>query len=169
MTDTEYKAKTNQPYHSRNKRVNDLYSKKPVRRGIYYCSPWCGSRCKLVDFDAAGIKARALADRLGQMWKPYVWENMGWHYAAITDSGFHMMEYDDRHRKYKDGFGRLYYSVTTGTIYSGKGDTPEEAIRDALDPIKSELDRLNGLYEHGLAALLNKEERPSKGPLENQQ
>lgn len=137
----------------REKRIDELYSKGPVKRGPYYCSPWCGAKCTIVAFDAAGIKAKALADRLGPEWKPRVWENMGWHYAAVTDSGWHMMEDDDRKTKFKDGYGRLYYSLTTGTMHSGTGPSPEQVLRNVLKSIKRERDQLDRLYNNGMAAL----------------
>lgn len=57
----------------------------PVRSGATYCSPACGARCTLSEFQAATRAAEKLAASLGPRWKPRVWENLGWHYSAELD------------------------------------------------------------------------------------
>lgn len=53
----------------------------PVSKpGGIYCSPACGCNCKRKDYDQAVRSSEVLANYLGKGWKPYVWENMGWHY-----------------------------------------------------------------------------------------
>lgn len=54
----------------------------PHRRGEVYCSPRCGAGCTHAAFERATAEAEALCSRLGEGWRPRVWENMGWHYAA---------------------------------------------------------------------------------------
>ena len=62
----------------------------PKRDGEVYCSPACGYKCKYLDYLDAVEKAKTLCAALGppSKWKPYVWENIGWHYRAVS--------YDDR-------------------------------------------------------------------------
>lgn len=58
--------------------------------GGVYCSPRCGCRCKRVDYEFAVREAAALAERMGEGWKPHVWENGGWHFYAVKgESRFH--------------------------------------------------------------------------------
>lgn len=54
----------------------------PVRRGKTYCSPGCGFDCLFADFERATHDADVLAARMGEGWKPVVWENGGWHYRV---------------------------------------------------------------------------------------
>lgn len=63
--------------------------------GQFYCSPACGGGhfCRKEWHDKAVEAADALCARLGDGWKPHVWENLGWHYhvskgvATIYQSG----------------------------------------------------------------------------------
>jgi hypothetical protein len=86
-----------------NKKQEKFYAKKAVRRGKTYCAPWCGRGCTVAEFDLATAKAKALVDKLnaiGGKWKPYVWENLGWHYEAksayeTSTKRFHVTEHSD--------------------------------------------------------------------------
>lgn len=64
-------------------RGNDRYALPPMLRGGIYCSPWCGGECTKVAFDLATEQAAALAERMGDGWKPRVWENLGWHWQVF--------------------------------------------------------------------------------------
>ena len=66
----------------------------PVRNGDMFCSPACGCKCKLADYERAVKAAGNLAALLGGGWYPNVWENGGWHYdvrkgkATVLFRGF---------------------------------------------------------------------------------
>jgi hypothetical protein len=62
---------------------------KAVRRGLTYCAcaPACGGDCTFADHEKAVANASALAKRLGPTWRPVVWENLGWHYKAVSTCG----------------------------------------------------------------------------------
>lgn len=113
----------------REKSIQELYAKGPVRRGPYYCSPWCGHNCTIVAYDAASFKAKALAEQLGPNWKLHVWENLGWHYKAVDSSGcwkVHAHEYTD---------GVIYTAYlgeanSTGGKWVDSGKTPQQAIEN---------------------------------------
>lgn len=128
---------------------NNPYSEDawtPIRTGIYYCSKACGGRCKIVDFDRAGILARNLVDRLGEGWEPHVHENLGWHYAAIhTASGLHINEF--RHPKSLES--PVYsWSVTTGTMITGNSKaSPQDAVASVVAQFKIEAERWQTRYE----------------------
>lgn len=61
---------------------------KPVRRGEIYCSPGCGYGCTHKAYLTACLKAERIARRCGPGWKPRVWENLGWHYAATSPNNY---------------------------------------------------------------------------------
>jgi hypothetical protein len=52
-----------------------------------YCAPACGRGCKRIEYDAAVAAVDALVKLLGPGWKSRVWENLGWHYEAISKCG----------------------------------------------------------------------------------
>ena len=62
-------------------------SDKPIRRGDVYCSSFCGGGCTLKSYQKAKKQAAALVKDLGKGWFPKVWENLGWHFAAISSCG----------------------------------------------------------------------------------
>lgn len=54
---------------------------KPIKKRGVYCSPACGSNCKLADYKKAlkdGARAKKLLKNPSG-WKIKVWENGGWH------------------------------------------------------------------------------------------
>jgi hypothetical protein len=131
-----------------------LYAKGPVRRGPFYCSPWCGAKCTIVAYDSACFKGKALAEQLGPNWKPRIWENMGWFYAAVDSTGcwkIHVSEHK----------GTISYTAFLGTPDSpgGKwaehGATPQEAIEKAKRAARKELRALQAMID---AALVNGKE-----------
>lgn len=67
--------------HDRLKMRKEL-SWKPVKRGNIYCSSACGAGCKLADYKRCVRAAKALAQRMGPGWKPYVSEKMHWYYGV---------------------------------------------------------------------------------------
>jgi hypothetical protein len=57
----------------------------PVPRGKTYCSPACGRGCARREYDRAVRDADHLVRRLrGSGWRAVVWENLGWHYRAVS-------------------------------------------------------------------------------------
>lgn len=55
----------------------------PVLNGNIFCSPACGHKCKLADYEKAIKAANTLVSVLGDGWEPEVWENGGWHYCVF--------------------------------------------------------------------------------------
>lgn len=111
----------------------------PVRRGDVYCSPACGNNCTVYDFEAAHTNAQALVSVLGPKWKPRVWENLGWHYAAVL-----YMEDIDCHAtvhvsKYN---GETFYHCLIGTGDMGGWPVHE----DKEDSRKAQTHPLTALY-----------------------
>jgi hypothetical protein len=57
----------------------------PVSRGGLYCSPACGAGCTRKEYDRAVRDADRLVRRLrGSGWRAEVWENLGWHFRAVS-------------------------------------------------------------------------------------
>lgn len=80
--------------------MSDHFSRPPIRTGKLYCAPWCGGGCTWVAFQEATQAAAKLCRKLGQNWKPRVWENLGWHYGAelLTAKDFRLKIYAIKHR-----------------------------------------------------------------------
>lgn len=58
---------------------------KAKLNGKTYCAPACGGGCTKVAYDKAVRDADALVARMrGTGWRPFVFENLGWHYRAIS-------------------------------------------------------------------------------------
>lgn len=55
---------------------------KAHRHGNKYCSPACGRGCTWSEFQKATAAAISLAKRCGKDFKPFAYENLGWHYNA---------------------------------------------------------------------------------------
>lgn len=98
----------------------------PVRRGHLYCSPSCGGGCTHEAYLTAKLKAERLARQCGNGWKPRVWENLGWHYAA-TSRGNHV-------KVHPYGRGMQGYTVFFGWPEGSGGDytTQDTSIKRAL-------------------------------------
>lgn len=99
------------------------------------CARWCGRGCTQAEYDAAREAARALAARLGPGWKGNVWENLGWHYQAVSRKGFVKVNpvIDGNQRKrpivaYTCFIGEKNFP---GGRYAENGKTPEQAIKNA--------------------------------------
>lgn len=83
------------------------WADKPVKRdwtpvlcdGVY-CSPACGGGkgvCDKSKYDLAVKKSKQLAKKLGDGWKPHVWENLGWFYKVTKGK---LEVYGHRHGDY---------------------------------------------------------------------
>lgn len=86
----------------------------PIRQGDTYCSPGCGYGCTYEAYLTAHIKAERLAHRCGKGWKPRVWENLGWHYAATSHNNYVKVHPHD--------YGRRGYTVFFGCPEGVGGD-----------------------------------------------
>lgn len=103
---------------------------KPARHGIMYCSPACGCGCTWKDYQDAVADADALAKRLGEGWKPDVWENGGWHYS-VNLAGVSIS-------KHSDGRYLLLTASHPQLVAEAKSlsEVKRKAMRQALSIIK---------------------------------
>lgn len=65
---------------------------KAIRRGDHYCAPACGGGCTWTQYQHARLMGSVLATRLSETsglktWKAHVWENLGWHWSAVSSCG----------------------------------------------------------------------------------
>lgn len=116
----------------------------PRRVGPVYCSPACGGKCRHADYLKAKETAAYMVKALGSGWRPRVWENLGWHAAAITVKG------DFRVFPYREGGG--YHSILAGH-YSGTGRTPLVAARSAALKMKAAVTALEAAFGSSTAGL----------------
>lgn len=120
---------------------------KPVRRGPYYCAPACGGRCTILQHDHAAILANQVAKHLGDDWKPFVHENLGWFAKVDHVSGCLKLSINESQ-------GNVSYAAFIGDPDSpgGKwvehGDTPEEAIENVCAVAHSDI-----VNEHKIATM----------------
>lgn len=111
----------------------------PVRSGPYYCSPRCGGGkwCTAAMHDQAVKDCAVLVKRLGKDWRGEVWENMGWHSAAISKCGrFKVTHY----RKHK--IATAFLGGADGFIsgrWAESASTPEIAIKAVINRAHEEL------------------------------
>ena len=71
----------------------------PVLKGTTYCSPACGGGCRKKDYDRAVRDANRLVEQLeGPTWKAEIWENLGWHFQAVSGP---VQVYGNRHSRDK--------------------------------------------------------------------
>jgi hypothetical protein len=130
--------------------VTATYTKRdwtPVLNGESYCSPACGYPCTKAMHDAALEKAAKLAATLGPGWKADVWENLGWHYRAISACGrikVHAAEWAGCRTTYTAFVGE---PGSGGGRWAEHGDTPAKAVANAIAKAKTERDALVAALE----------------------
>lgn len=113
-------------------------SHEPRRRGNVYCAPFCGRGCTVKEHEAAVAGAATLVKRLGKAWKPRVWENLGWHYSAVSPCGQVKVHPSSGH-----GFMTFFGSPdSSGGQWVGHGKTPRAAVTEVLGHVKAERDEL---------------------------
>lgn len=104
----------------------------PVADGERYCSPACGRGCTREEYDAARKGAQELREQLpGDAWKPVVWENLGWHYAArLTGADNTYIEV------HPEPGGRFWVEAILPLQLHGTYQDPAKGVRDVLAGVK---------------------------------
>lgn len=92
---------------------------EPVRVGAVYCSPACGGQCTFAAYQKATKDAARIAAKLGDGWKPRVWENLGWHFKVVRGKAIVHKSFDG-----------TYQSECDGRFWE-RGATPQAAV-DAM-------------------------------------
>lgn len=131
----------------------------PVRNGDIYCSPLCGMGCTHEAFLTAHNRANLLCKRLDRTtkikgWTKRVWENLGWHYSAISPCGriklhTHHFAANKVHKAFISYTAFLGDKDSSGGTWAEHGDTPAEAVKKVIAVAKAQLAKidavLNGL------------------------
>ena len=132
------------------------FSERPRRQGAKYCSPACGRGCTWAEFEDANQSASRLANALGGDWEPKVWENLGWHYAAIHP---HLSVSETTAG---DGDYTVYVTRAVdgvGGDWVAHGEDPHTAVRDAIAKVQAEHESLTALLGTLHGALLAHDEK----------
>lgn len=110
-----------------------MLSWKPKSRGAIYCSPACGCDCTYASFKKANSDAAKLAKRMGRGYKPYVWENMGWHFKV----------YNGKIEVYPRSFtGGFIVFIQTHPQFIVGGNNPKLLVKQALAEFDAHLSAL---------------------------
>ncbi len=120
---------------------------EPVRRGRIYCSSGCGRGCTAAENLAATGGAKQLAAELGEGWTSNVWENLGWHFKAVSACGRICV-----HRYSDERCTAFLGPAGSGAgVFTATASTPRAAVtavcRKALDGIEEIQALLAGLVE----------------------
>lgn len=122
---------------------------KPRLSGETYCAPACGYGCTVKAHEIAQRRAVELCRALGDGWTPRVWENMGWHFSAVSACG--------RLKVHWNGLADCRYHAflgegQTGGRWAEHGRTPQSAVRNVVKRGKEELAGIDALLR-GLPVL----------------
>lgn len=120
----------------------------PIRKGKTYCSPACGGSCTQAAHDKAQREASKLAKRLGKGWKPRVWENLGWHYKAISPCGrikVHTWKINGKDFGYHAFLGKPDFAG--GRWASAMWETPQEAVEEVIRLAKEDVAEIQKAIE----------------------
>ena len=120
---------------------------KPVlRAGGIYCSTACGGGCTKAAYDSAVKQAAALAKKMGKGWKPFVHENLGWHYRVAKGRPAHghhcgFLEITPPHISN----GEYTAWVQTSPQFIFRNKDPKKALHEAVKAFDEHLRGLNEL------------------------
>jgi len=130
----------------KHKRKQRPLSWTPKANGDRYCAPACGRGCTKTEYDNAVVNADALVKRLkGTGWRPVIFENMGWHWRAISGP---VQVYPSDGGKFwamiggrpKDNVGGLAMWTPERCLYA---KDPNRAVRAALRYVENKMAELN--------------------------
>ena len=107
------------------------------------CAKWCGSGCTEEAYQKARRGGAALAKQLGKGWKPRVWENMGWHFAAVSSCG-RLEVHSHGGRSFTAYLGE---ADQPGGRWAEHGKTPKAAVKATVREGKRELAEVAALVE----------------------
>ncbi len=123
-----------------------MLSWTPIRHGDRYCAPACGYGCTYADYRAAVKAAAKLAHTMGPDWSPGVWENLGWHYYAVSRCG--------RWKISSSVQGKPSYTASlsapsgTGACWMEHASTPQGAFHKVKAVAGDELARIASLLNN---------------------
>ncbi len=108
------------------------------------CASWCGSGSIGEEYHKAKRAAAALAKQLGKGWKPRVWENMGWHFEAVSLCGRLEVHGGSGGRAFTAYLGEPSHP---GGRWAQHGKTAKAAVKAVVQEGKRELAVVTALME----------------------
>lgn len=113
------------------------------RNGVIYCAPACGGGCTWAAYQEATKNAAALAKKCSSGYTPYVHENLGWHFAAISPCRqIYVGDYGGKGDRYTALFGER---DSHGGRWVGRGRTANAAIARAIQAARAEMDGIGAM------------------------
>lgn len=113
---------------------------KPHRRGAIFCSPACGFQCTVSAHEKAKKSASDLVKKMGPGWQARVWENLGWHWNAVSKNGYLKI-----HPSSGEGYTAFLGEKGGGGKWAQHGRTPQEAIAAVVLQAREELSLIERL------------------------
>lgn len=107
------------------------------------CADRCGFNCKTVAFEQATNEANDLVAKLGSGWKPDVWHNCGWNYAAAK--GIARVHPQRRGSSVHGGWvvtGYSAYLNATGKQFIARAADPNDALGYAVQDARTTIERM---------------------------
>jgi len=118
-------------------------------RGLdLYCSPRCGGGCTWAAYKAAHRDGDQLARRLGAGWSVVVWENLGWHYQAVSPCGRFKVSCDPGNGYRGSTFTAFLGDADghSGGRWAQTADSPEEAILAVAREAVADLHKIGAVF-----------------------
>lgn len=88
----------------------------------------------MAEYEAARLAGKSLAKTLGRGWTWKVWENLGWHYKAISPCG--------RIKVTSHNCAFLGDPGSSGGRWAEHGRTPKSAVRNVIAAAKKDLAKI---------------------------
>lgn len=117
--------------------MSEPLSWTPERNGELYCAPACGRGCTHDEYLVAERNGAELAKTLGPDWKYRTWENLGWHYEAISPCGC-ISVHANAFRRSTTYTAYFEVPSTTGQWISS-AKTPRAAVKAAIRGFECEM------------------------------
>ncbi len=114
---------------------------KPRRNGDIYCAPACGRNCTLAEYKQARERVATLKLILGRGWTARIWENLGWHYCAISPCG--RITVHSSHHKDTVSF----YASLQDRWTSKQHRNPRTSVREVIAIVKADLATIGAAIE----------------------
>lgn len=124
----------------------------PVISGDIYCSPACGAKCKLKDYENAVISANNLSkectEKIGGVWKPVIHENFGWHWCTVQEGSNLFIKLLDHGRSQPVYIIGFHDGTPSQVSLFETFQTVEAAYYAQVKAIRKEADRWNAIIKN---------------------
>lgn len=108
-------------------------------RGGIYCGPDCGMGCTRESYNDKRAHLSQLIDQLGKGWTGRMWDNLGWHWEAISPCRRIHVSYNETHGVASRWSASIQRAGDFGILWHGYGRTPDAAIKRAIADLESKI------------------------------